>query len=293
MKTSAVTIALLAAGIAALPDRSSADLFTNSGFESSSFPGTNSNTAQSIVGSSTAITGWQANSALLNVANIIGLGLTSSVYYVGNTQTAHPGSPAAIEGTFSTHLDSVGSFLGILPLNVYNMGASISQTVNLAANTTYQLTFSYRAEIPQPGIPLVLSGTGTGDGSVGVVVNYGTGFASQDSQLIAAQCYNFVENQGWTQAMMEFTTTSAGTVTVSLIDGVSSIASLSLAGINLLGGFNNNVSVDGMNLVAAPEVSHWAMMGAFAGFAAWRWRKLRKAQADADPVPVPVGPLES
>lgn len=288
MKSPALATLLLAAGLAAVPERSSADLFTNSGFESSSFPGTNSNTAQTIGTTSTAITGWTTSPAVLNVANIIGLNLTSNVYYVGNTQTAHPASPAADQGTFSVHLDSVGSFLGILPANVYNMGASISQTVNLAANTTYSLTFSYRAEIPQPGIPLLVSGTGTGPGSVGIVVNYGTGFATQDSQLIAAQCYNFVENQGWTQATMEFTTTSAGAVTVSFIDGVASIASLSLAGINLLGGFNNNVSLDGMSLTATPEVSHWALMGLLGGFVGWRWRKLR--QPTPEPAPVTIGP---
>lgn len=277
MKTPTVaTILLLTAGLAAFPGRSSADLFTNSGFESSTFPGTNSNTAQSIPTSSTAITGWTATAADLNLGAIVGLNLTSSVYYVGNTQTAHPGSPPAQEGTFSVHLDSVGSFLGLLPANAYNGGASISQTVNLAANTTYRLTFNYRAEIPQAAIPLVVSATGTGNGTVGVIVNYGTGFATQDSQLIAANLYTFTQNQDWTQAMMEFTTTSAGTVTVSFIDGVSSIASLSLAGINLLGGFNNNVSLDGMSLVATPEVSHWALMGAFAALAIWKWRGMRQ-----------------
>ncbi|MBS0657673.1 MAG: hypothetical protein JSR82_05415 [Verrucomicrobia bacterium] len=286
MNSPLIAALLAAAALTALPSRSSADLFTNSGFESSSFPGTNSNTAQAIGSTSTAITGWTTSPAILNVANIIGLNLTSNVYYVGNTQTAHPGSPAADQGTFSVHLDSVGSFLGILPANVYNMGASISQTVNLAANTTYQLTFSYRAEIPQAGIPLVVSATGTGSGTVGVVVNYGTGFATQDSQLIAAQMYNFVQNQGWTQATMEFTTTSAGTVTVSFIDGVASIASLSLAGINLLGGFNNNVSLDGMSLTATPEVSHWALMGAFGGFVFWRWRKLRQLEPELAPIPI-------
>ena len=279
--------AALAACLSALPAQ--ANLFTNPGFEDPGSTGGTPTTVTTVASglllpsTSTAITGWSASTAsLIGLAN-----LSSNVQIVGSAQASNPSVPTSPFGNYSVHLNSVNPLLGIgaLPTtNLYTQGSLISQVVNLAASTTYRLSFFYRSENNVAGLPIpIVNPFGnpvTTPGSVAALVGYDTGFSLLNpATLITGNVFNIAVGQDWTQAMLEFTTGAAGDVRFTFVDGVSSL-NLSLGTIDLLGGTNNNASVDGFDLVAVPELSDgWMLLGVGLAAAAVQWRRRRLAAA--------------
>lgn len=221
-----------------------ANLLVNGDFEQTSAQVAVGNSVNVAPGSGTTLTGW---------TTATGTGGSNPGIYVASAGSAG-WIPNPQHGNFALQLDSTDS-------GTFTTGNSISQTVALAANTTYWLTFSINTEVGSgKGGTSGIDVTITNPGNVNIVngVRYTTTSGAAGSSPAA--------NTPWTTYQIQFKTTTAGNYTFRFRDDVISA--------------NSNVSLDNVDLETVPEVSHWLLfMGFGIGCVAMEMRRRRAVPA--------------
>lgn len=205
------------------------NLLTNGDFETSSPQVALGSYANVAPGQSTTLTGWTTT---------LGTGGSGPGIYMASAGAAG-WIPNPEHGNFALQLDSTNT-------GTFTTGNSINQSVTLAANTTYWLTFSINTEI----------GAGKG-GTSGIDVTI-----TNPSAVKIVNAVQFTVTSGaagssptattpWATYQIQFKTTTAGSYNFKFQDDV-------LSG-------NSNISLDNVDLETVPEVSHWLV---FMGFGA-------------------------
>ena len=184
--------------------------------------------------------------------------------YISATNSTAGWIPNPQSGNYCVQLDSS------TVIDNYTIGGAISQTVSLAANTQYLLTFYMSAEVGTRDSNNLTVGCTS---QANVLLN-GGGFTNQNMINPSTRTTGFqaswtgdpkaVPEPSWVQWTLTFTPTSSGNVTITFQDvWVSNLSS-------------SNAALDNIDLQAIPEVTHWMV---FAGFAAITllshdWRRL-------------------
>ena len=226
----------------AAPAPANGNLIQNPGFENTGTTGVTPTTAVA-VGAGSQIPGWTTT-----VSGASG----ADNYIAGVNQTGDNWIPPASEGNYCVQLDSIAGS------GSYTVGNSIYQAVNLAANTTYTLTFDFRGESVQQAQQAFLNAYISLDSK---------GNVPQDpSSLFYIAAANFQTpnangnpDTSWSHATLTFNTGSnSGMIrfTFMTVGGTS---------VNNTGGTDDNdISLDNFNLVAVvPETTHWAVWPVF------------------------------
>ncbi|MDR3406324.1 MAG: hypothetical protein P4L99_27820 [Chthoniobacter sp.] len=206
-----------------------ANLLTNGDFELSSPQVAVGSDANVAPGQPTTLTGW---------TTALGTGGSGPGIYMASAGSAG-WIPNPQHGNFALQLDSTNT-------GTFTTGNSINQSVTLAANTTYWLTFSINTEI----------GAGKG-GTSGIDVTI-----TNPSAVKIVNAVEFTVTSGaagsspaattpWATYQIQFKTSTAGSYNFKFQDA-------------LISG-NSNISIDNVGLDTVPEYSHWLI---FMGFGA-------------------------
>lgn len=216
----------------------SANLLTNGDFETTSPQVAVGSYANIAPGQPTTLTGW--TTALSTGGSGPGIYVASA----GSTGWI----PNPEHGNFCVQLDSTNS-------GTFTTGASISQTVTLAANTTYWLTFYINTEVGSgKGGTSGIDVTITNPSSVNIVngVQYTATSGAAGSSPAATT--------PWTEYQIQFKSSTAGNYTFKFQDDPISQ--------------NSNISIDNVDLETVPEASHWMIFAGFGvGCAVLEWRR--------------------
>ncbi|MBS0659647.1 MAG: hypothetical protein JSR82_15505 [Verrucomicrobia bacterium] len=250
MKLSAST-ALAFVGAFAFAPLASANLFVNPGFENSPSSGLLPQAPGWVsVGAGTRVDGWVTTQSFNP-----GAGSQNILYNLQQNYWIH--LPTPLQGTTALQLDSSQG-----PGGHYEMGSSLYQTVTLAANTNYVLSFNYRGEQPRP-----FGDSATMGITVANVNDLNTYITS--AMVVSAA------NQDWQTFQITFQTTAAGDYRFTFIDGVTSVGS-TFATSNFSGGIDNNMIVESflLDVTLVPETSTYVGFGLL-GLAGIGWTHRR------------------
>jgi hypothetical protein len=178
-------------------------------------------------GQSTTLTGWTTALSTGGSGPGIYVASAGSASWIPNPQ----------HGNFCLQLDSTNT-------GTFTTGCSVTQSVTLAANTTYYLTFSINTEV----------GTGKGGTSgIDVTITNPSSFnivnAVQYTVTSGAAGSNPAATTPWATYQIAFKTSTAGSYSIKFQDDVISQ--------------NSNISLDNVDLETVPEMSHFLI---FAGF---------------------------
>ena len=217
-----------------------ANLLVNGSFESASTPATPVGGSNNVSpGSGVTLPGWTV--ALGTGGNGPGVYLASagSTGWIPNPQ----------DGNFCLQLDSTNN-VG------FTTGNSIQQSVTLAANTTYWLTFRINTEYgPGKGNTSGVDVTIRNPGGTNIVN------AVRFTTTSGAVGSNPPATTPWTTCQIQFKTTTAGSYTFRFQDDVISA--------------NSNIALDNIVLDTVPEVSNWLAFFFFGALCVsqQRWRR--------------------
>lgn len=221
-----------------------ANLLVNGDFELASTPGTPLGSYSNLTGGTT-IPGWTA---------AVGTGGSGPGVYLASNGSGATWVPNAQSGSYCVQLDSTNT-------GTFTTGASVSQTVALAANTTYWLTFRINTEV----------GGGKG-GTSGIDVTI-----TNPSSVAIVNAKQFLVTSGaagstplattpWATWQIQFKSGTAGNYTFKFQDDPIST--------------NSNIALDNVTLETVPEVSHCLVFLGFGlGCAGWEIRRRRASAA--------------
>jgi hypothetical protein len=214
------------------------NLLVNGDFES---PGAAYTTDHAAIASNT-LPGWTST---------IGNGTGAANYYNATNSTAD-WIPNPHGGNYCVQLDSSTDAA------FYSVGGAISQTVSLTANTPYVLSFYMSAEVRTFDVNNNRVGCTS---QIDVILN-GGGFANQNMINPVTGTTGFLASwtgadkanpePSWVQWTLTFTPTVSGNLTITLQDVWVNNPS------------SSNASLDDIDLVAVPEMTHWIVCPAFA-----------------------------
>jgi len=157
--------------------------------------------------------------------------------------------PDPISGNYSIQLDS-----STTP-DLYTLGNSISQTVNLTAGLAYQLTFYMSAEAAR-GQPVT--------SNLNVILN-GAGFTNFTTAFMVTRPGTDTKAtmSGWILQTLNFTATTSGDVNFTFLD------------VYVPNGTSTNSSLDNLNLAVVPEFSNGAIVTALCAILVF-WQSRRR-----------------
>lgn len=227
---------LICSGFSVMP-ATYASLITNGDFESPGASLTNNYTAIS----ANTLPGW---------TSAVGNG-TGPANYLSATNSTANWIPNPQSGNYCVQLDS-----STVP-DSYSIGGSVSQTINLTANTPYLLTFYMSAEVntlDSSNKPVSCTS------QLNVLLN-GGGFSNQNMVNQATGTTGFLATWdgstkatpelSWVKWTLMFTPTVSGNVTLTFQDvWVNNLAS-------------SNAALDNVDLSAVPETTRWDIFAAF------------------------------
>jgi uncharacterized protein DUF642 len=207
-----------------------------------------------------------ASNTLPGWTSTVGNGVGPANYYSAKNSTAS-WIPNPQNGNYSVQLDSSTD------IPSYSVGGALSQTISLTANTPYVLSFYMSAETAtldsnnnQVGctsqIDIILNGGGFVNQNM---VNTATGTTGFRASWTGANKAD--PEPSWVQWTLTFTPASSGNVTITFQDVWVSNQS------------SSNASLDNIDLVAVPELTHWYLYSGFAALAvSVNIRKTRRAK---------------
>lgn len=229
---------LVLAGALSFASLASANLFVNGGFENSPSSGLLPQSPGWVdVGAGNRVDGWTTTLS----GNVIS-GNRNLLYNLQQDYWIH--LPTPIQGTTALQLDSAQG-----PGGFYNQGNSVYQTVALAANQNYVLSFNYRGEMLRPA----------GDtGTLGFLIAN----TNDLNTYIQSGMVSTEANSGWSSYTLYFSTSVAGDYRFTFIDGVTSVGS-TFATSNFSGDNDNNMIVESLLLdfTMVPETSTYIGFG--------------------------------
>jgi hypothetical protein len=183
-----------------------------------------------------------------------GNGVGPANYYNANNSTAS-WIPNPQSGNYCVQLDSSTD------IALYTVGATLSQTVSLTANTPYVLSFFMSAEVGTLDSNNVQVGCTS---RIDVILN-GGGFSNQNMVNAATGTTGFLASyngnpksspeQSWVEWTLVFTPTVSGNVTITFQDVWVNNSS------------SSNAALDNINLVVVPEITHWSVFAALSAAA--------------------------
>jgi hypothetical protein len=193
----------------------------------------------------------------------VGNGVGPANYYSATNSTAS-WIPNPQNGNYCVQLDSSTD------IALYTVGATLSQTVTLTANTPYVLSFFMSAEVDTVDVNNVQVGVTS---RIDVILN-GGGFANQNMVNSATGTTGFLASYNgnpkaspelsWVEWTLVFTPTVSGDVTITFQDVWVNNSS------------SSNAALDHISLIVVPEITHWSIFAAF--FAAAIITTIRKSR---------------
>jgi hypothetical protein len=220
----------------------SANLFVNGDFESvGPAPGSPASayTTDYAAISANTLTGWTSSvDTVVNAGN-----------YLSATGSSASWIPDPSSGNYCIQLDSSQT------TDLYAVGNSVNQTVNLTAGLAYQLTFYLSAEAAR-GQPV----TSTLD----VILN-GGGFTNFTTEFTATRPGNDTKTtiSGWILQTLNFTATTSGAVNFTFLDVYTANAT------------SSNSALDNINLTVVPEFSNGMIVTALCALLVF-WQSRRR-----------------
>lgn len=220
----------------------SANLFVNGDFElvgpAPGSPASTYTTDYAAISTNT-LTGWTST---VNTT-------PGAATYLSSAGSSADWIPDPISGNYSIQLDSSQT------PDLYTLGNSISQTVNLTAGLAYQLTFYMSAEAAR-GQPVT--------SNLNVILN-GAGFTNFITAFTATRPGNDTKAtmSGWILQTLNFTATTSGDVNFTFLD------------VYVPNGTSTNSSLDNLNLAIVPEFSNGAIVTALCALLVF-WQSRRR-----------------
>lgn len=216
-------------GICALAHSASANLFVNGDFELvGPAPGTPASTYTTDYAaiSANTLTGWTSS-----VDTVVGAG-----NYISAAGSSADWIPNPISGNYCIQLDSSQT------PDLYTVGNSLNQTVNLTAGLAYQLTFYMSAEAAR-GQPVT--------SKLDVILN-GAGFTNFATEFTATRPGDDTKAtiSDWILQTLNFTATTSGAVNFTFLD------------IYVANGTSSNSALDNVDLSVVPEFSNGVIVTA-------------------------------
>lgn len=183
-----------------------------------------------------------------------GNGVGPGNYYNATNSTAS-WIPNPQNGNYCVQLDSSTD------IALYTVGATLSQTITLTANTPYVLSFFMSAEVDTFDVNNVRVGVTS---RIDVILN-GGGFTNQNMVNAATGTTGFLASyngnpkaspeQSWVEWTLVFTPTVSGDVTITFQDVWVNNSS------------SSNAALDNISLIVVPEITHWSVFAAFSAAA--------------------------
>lgn len=182
----------------------------------------------------------------------------SAANYLSTANSSANWIPDPFSGSYSMQLDSSQT------TNAYAGGNALSQTVNLTANVTYQLSFylsaeAARGQVTTSTLDVILNGGGfTNSTTVFTASRTGT-----DTKATSAQ---------WYLQTLYFTPTVSGSISLTFQD------------IYTTNGTSSNASLDLVDLVVfVPEIANGLLAAAFCGIVALSCHRRRVLLTQSEP----------
>jgi hypothetical protein len=229
-------------GICASAHSASANLIVNGDFELvGPAPGSPASTYTTDYAalSTNTLTGWTSS-----VDTVVGAG-----NYISAAGSRADWIPNPISGNYCIQLDSSQT------TDLYAVGNSVSQTVNLTAGLAYQLTFYMSAEAAR-GQPVT--------SKLDVILN-GGGFTNFATEFAATRPGDDTKTtmSGWILQTLNFTATTSGAVNFTFLD------------IYVANGTSSNSALDNIDLSVVPEFSNGMIVTALCAILAF-WQSHRR-----------------
>jgi Protein of unknown function (DUF642) len=229
-------------GISALAHPASANLFVNGDFElvgpAPGSPASTYTTDYAAISTNT-LTGWTSS-----VDTVAGAG-----NYISTAGSSADWIPNPISGNYCIQLDSSQT------TDLYTVGNSVSQTVNLTAGLAYQLTFYMSAEAAR-GQPVT--------SKLDVILN-GSGFTNFTTEFTASRPGNDTKAtmSDWIFQTLNFTATTSGAVNFTFLD------------MYVANGTSSNSALDNIDLSVVPEFSNGMIVTALCALLVF-WQSRRR-----------------
>jgi hypothetical protein len=229
-------------GICASAHSASANLIVNGDFElvgpAPGSPASTYTTDYAAISTNT-LTGWTSSvDTVVNAAN-----------YLSATGSSASWIPDPSSGNYCIQLDSSQT------TDLYAVGNSVSQTVNLTAGLAYQLTFYMSAEAAR-GQPVT--------SKLDVILN-GGGFSNFTTEFTATRPGNDTKTtmSGWILQTLNFTAATSGAVNFTFLDTYVANAT------------SSNSALDNIDLTVLPEFSNGTIVTALCAILAF-WQSRRR-----------------